>query len=169
MGIIPACFTTLDWLRVESYLLFYPYDMSQMYPFEKDPPGDSLWELGLDFTVSPGKNDFRGADAHARLKGKERFKIFGLLHRGQDRRGHGRCGLFRRQESGRRHLRHGLEPHRQVDGASRASTSPSRSTAPNWKCAARISRGRRSPIPCRSTIPKRRSGQWDRAPCKPNS
>jgi aminomethyltransferase len=29
--------------------------MSQMYPFEKDPPGDTLWELGLDFTVSPGK------------------------------------------------------------------------------------------------------------------
>jgi aminomethyltransferase len=79
MGIIPTCFTTLDWLRVESYLLFYPYDMSQMYPFERDPPGDSLWELGLDFTVSPGKNDFRGADAHARLAGKERFKIFGLL------------------------------------------------------------------------------------------
>ena len=78
-GIIPACFTTLDYLRVESSLLFYPYDMSQMYPFEKDPPGDSLWELGLDFTVSPGKNDFNGADAHARLKGKERFKIFGLL------------------------------------------------------------------------------------------
>jgi aminomethyltransferase len=79
MGVIPACFTTLDWARVESYLLFYPYDMSQIYPFEHDPPGDSLWELGLDFTVSPGKNDFRGADAHARLKGKERFKIFGLL------------------------------------------------------------------------------------------
>jgi aminomethyltransferase len=79
MGIIPTCFTTLDWLRVESYLLFYPYDMSQMYPFDSEPQGDSLWELGLDFTVSPGKNDFRGADAHARLKGKERFKIFGLL------------------------------------------------------------------------------------------
>ena len=78
-GIIPACFSTLDLLRVESYLLFFPYDMSQMYPFEKDPPGDTLWELGLDFTVSPGKTDFRGADAHYRAKGKERFKIFGLL------------------------------------------------------------------------------------------
>jgi len=78
-GIIPTCFTTLDYLRVESCLLFYPYDMSQMYPFEKDAPGDSLWELGLDFTVSPGKNDFHGADAHYRLKGKERFRIFGLL------------------------------------------------------------------------------------------
>jgi aminomethyltransferase len=82
MGIIPACFTTLDYLRVESSLLFYPYDMSQMYPFDTDPPGDSLWELGLDFTVSPGKTDFRGAEAHGRLKGKERFKIFGLLIEG---------------------------------------------------------------------------------------
>jgi aminomethyltransferase len=82
LGIIPACFATLDMLRVESQLLFYPYDMSQMYPFEKDPPGDSLWELGLDFTVSPGKTDFRGAEQHYRLKGKERFKIFGLLVQG---------------------------------------------------------------------------------------
>jgi len=79
MGIIPASFTALDWLRVESYLLFYPYDNSQMYPFEDEPPGDTLWELGLDFTVSPGKNGFRGAEEHYRLKGKERFKIFGVL------------------------------------------------------------------------------------------
>jgi aminomethyltransferase len=79
LGIVPACFTTLDYLRVESCLLFYPYDMSQMYPFPDDPPGDSLWELGLDFTVSPGKTDFAGADAHYRLKGHERFRIFGLL------------------------------------------------------------------------------------------
>jgi aminomethyltransferase len=79
MGIIPACFATLDLLRVESSLLFYPYDMSQMYPFETDPPGDTLWELGLDFTVSPGKTDFRGAEQHYRLKGKERFRIFGVL------------------------------------------------------------------------------------------
>jgi aminomethyltransferase len=66
-------------LRVESYLMFYPYDNSQMYPFETDPPGDSLWELGLDFTVSPGKIGFRGAEQHYRLKGQERFKIFGVL------------------------------------------------------------------------------------------
>jgi aminomethyltransferase len=82
LGIIPTCFTTLDYLRVESSLLFYPYDMSQMYPFADEPAGDSLWELGLDFTVSPGKTDFNGAEAHYRLKGKERFKIFGLLVEG---------------------------------------------------------------------------------------
>lgn len=79
MGIIPCCFSVLDMLRVESYLLFYPYDNSQMYPFADQGPGDSLWELGLEFTVSPGKTGFRGAEEHARLKGKERFKIYGLL------------------------------------------------------------------------------------------
>jgi aminomethyltransferase len=79
MGIIPCAFTVLDYLRVESYLLFYPYDNSQMYPFENEGPGDTLWELGLDFTVSPGKTGFRGAEEHCRLKGKERFKIYGLL------------------------------------------------------------------------------------------
>jgi aminomethyltransferase len=84
LGIVPCCFTVLDMLRVESYLLFYPYDNSQMYPFERDPPGDSLWELGLDFIVSPGKTGFRGAEQHYRLKGRERFKIFGVLVDGHD-------------------------------------------------------------------------------------
>ncbi|PYE40641.1 aminomethyltransferase [Rhizobium sp. PP-F2F-G20b] len=79
MGIIPCRFTTLDMLRVESYLLFYPFDNSQKYPFTDEGPGDTLWELGLDFTVSPGKTGFRGAEEHARLKGRERFRIFGLL------------------------------------------------------------------------------------------
>lgn len=79
MGIVPCAFTVLDWLRVESSLLFYPYDNSEMYPFDNEPAGDTLWELGLDFTVSPGKTGFRGANEHYRLKGKERFKIFGLL------------------------------------------------------------------------------------------
>ncbi|MEI7778370.1 MAG: aminomethyltransferase family protein [Actinomycetes bacterium] len=79
LGIIPAAFTCLDWLRVESSLLFFPYDNSQMYPFENEGPGDTLWELGLDFTVSPGKTGFRGAEEHYRLKGQERFKIFGVL------------------------------------------------------------------------------------------
>jgi len=78
LGIGPASFTALDLLRVESYLLFYPYDMSEFFPFADGSVGDSLWELGLDFTVSPGKTGFRGADAHYRLKGQERFRIFGV-------------------------------------------------------------------------------------------
>ncbi len=109
LGIIPTCFTTLDYLRVESYLLFYPYDMSQMYPFENDPPGDSLWELGLDFTVSPGKNDFRGADAARPPQGQGTLQDLRPAGRRQGAGGYGRCGVFRRQESRRRHLRHGLD------------------------------------------------------------
>ena len=78
-GIVPAQFATLDMVRVESSLLFYPYDNSETYPFDNgDPVGDTLWELGLDFTVSPRKTGFRGADAHYRAKGKERFKINGV-------------------------------------------------------------------------------------------
>ncbi|PZX12689.1 aminomethyltransferase family protein [Celeribacter halophilus] len=84
MGIIPTRFTTLDWLRAESYLLFFPYDNSEMYPFENEGPGDTLWELGLDFTVSKGKTGFRGAEEHYRLKGKERFKIYGVKLEGTE-------------------------------------------------------------------------------------
>ncbi|MEH7829157.1 aminomethyltransferase family protein [Gemmobacter denitrificans] len=89
MGIIPCRFTTLDLLRTESYLLFFPYDNSEMYPFENEGPGDTLWELGLDFTVSPGKVGFRGAEEHYRLKGKERFKIWGLKLEGNNVPGNG--------------------------------------------------------------------------------
>ncbi|MDT1062446.1 aminomethyltransferase family protein [Paracoccus sp. CPCC 101403] len=89
MGIIPCRFTTLDMLRTESYLLFFPYDNSEMYPFADQPGGDTLWELGLDFTVSPGKQGFRGADEHYRLKGKERFKIWGLKLEGDKVPGNG--------------------------------------------------------------------------------
>ncbi|MEX3950999.1 aminomethyltransferase family protein [Paraburkholderia sp. EG287B] len=77
-GIIPCAFAALDWLRVESYLLFYPYDNSETYPFSDEKAGDTLWELGLDFTVSPGKTEFCGAGEHFRLAGKERFKIYGV-------------------------------------------------------------------------------------------
>ncbi len=84
MGVVPAAFTTLDWLRVESSLLFYPFDMSEFFPFEDgQPAGDSLWELGLEFTVSPKKTGFRGADAHWRAKGQERFKIYGVALEGE--------------------------------------------------------------------------------------
>lgn len=84
MGIIPTRFTTLDLLRAESYLLFFPYDNSEMYPFEDEACGDTLWELGLDFTVSQGKTGFRGAEEHYRLQGKERFKIYGVKLEGTE-------------------------------------------------------------------------------------
>ena len=89
MGILPCRFTTLDMLRTESYLLFFPFDNSEMYPFENEGPGDTLWELGLDFTVSPGKVGFRGAEEHYRLKGRERFKIWGLKLDGSNVPGNG--------------------------------------------------------------------------------
>ena len=78
MGVRPVQFSTLDMLRIESYLLFYPGDNSETFPFENDLCGDTIWELGLDFTVSPGKTGFIGAENHYALEGKERFKIYGV-------------------------------------------------------------------------------------------
>lgn len=79
MGIGPVQFSTLDMLRTESYLLFYPGDNSETYPHPNgDLCGDTLWELGLDFTVSPGKTGFIGAENHYALEGRERFKIYGI-------------------------------------------------------------------------------------------
>ena len=78
MGVRPVQFSTLDMLRIESYLLFYPGDNSETFPFENETCGDTLWELGLDFTVSPGKIGFVGAENHYASEGKERFKIYGV-------------------------------------------------------------------------------------------
>jgi aminomethyltransferase len=77
-GVRPVQFSTLDMLRIESYLLFYPGDNSETFPFENDLCGDTIWELGLEFTVSPGKTGFIGAENHYALEGKERFKIYGV-------------------------------------------------------------------------------------------
>ena len=82
LGVTACAFTALDLLRVESALLFFPFDNSEMYPFDDEPAGDTLWELGLDFTVSPGKTGFRGAVEHYRLRGRERVRIYGLLLEG---------------------------------------------------------------------------------------
>jgi aminomethyltransferase len=78
MGVRPTQFSTLDMLRIESYLLFYPGDNSETFPFPDEPAGDTLWELGLEFTVSPGKEGFIGSENHYAAEGKERIKIYGV-------------------------------------------------------------------------------------------
>ena len=78
MGVRPVQFSTLDMLRIESYLLFYPGDNSETFPFDDETCGDTLWELGLEFTVSPDKSGFVGSENHYAAKGKERFKIYGV-------------------------------------------------------------------------------------------
>ncbi len=135
-GIIPCRFTVLDMLRVESYLLFYPYDNSQMYPFEDEPPGDTLWELGLQFTVTKGKTGFRGAEEHERLKGRERFKIFGVLVDGDKATAEGDEVWADDRKVGRHHLRDVLDADQQVDGdrpAGRGSRDPGQPARDPWQ------------------------------------
>lgn len=61
-GVMPCSFTALDKVRIEAGLLFYGYDMT-----EQNTP----WEVGLGFTVSKNKGDYRGKDAVMAAKGHE--------------------------------------------------------------------------------------------------
>ena len=64
-GVMPCSFTALDKVRIEAGLLFYGYDMTE----ENSP-----WEVGLGFTVSKTKDEFRGKAAVMAAKGAERLQ-----------------------------------------------------------------------------------------------
>lgn len=69
-GVIPASWSCLDIVRVESGLLFFPFDMTN----EDTTP----WEVRADWTVDLSKPDFVGKQALAEKKGKERSFIAGI-------------------------------------------------------------------------------------------
>ena len=64
-GVMPCSFTALDKVRIEAGLLFYGYDMTE---------NNTPWEVGLGFTISKDKGDFRGKDATLAAKGNEAVK-----------------------------------------------------------------------------------------------
>lgn len=69
-GVIPVSWTSLDIVRLEGGLLFFPFDM---------PHGDTTpWEVRADWTVALDKPDFIGKKALEAKKGKERSFITGL-------------------------------------------------------------------------------------------
>ncbi len=61
-GVMPCSFTALDKVRIEAGLLFYGYDMT-----EENTP----WEVGLGFTISRSKGDYRGKQAVLAAQGGE--------------------------------------------------------------------------------------------------
>ncbi len=69
LGVLPCSFTALDKVRVEAALLFFGYDMTEDH---------SPWEVGLGFTISRKKGDFRGKNAVFALEGQERFRLAGI-------------------------------------------------------------------------------------------
>lgn len=62
-GVTPCSFTALDKVRIEAGLLFYGYDMTEDH---------TPWEVGLGFTVSRTKGDFRGKEALMAAEGREK-------------------------------------------------------------------------------------------------
>ena len=61
-GVMPCSFTALDKVRIEAGLLFYGYDMTE---------ANTPWDVGLGFTISKSKGDFRGKKAVMASKGNE--------------------------------------------------------------------------------------------------
>ena len=68
-GVIPCSFTTLDKVRIEAGLLFYGYDMT----IDNTP-----WEVGLGFTISRSKEDFRGKAALMASEATQKVMNVGL-------------------------------------------------------------------------------------------
>ncbi|MEZ5525765.1 MAG: aminomethyltransferase family protein [Pseudomonadales bacterium] len=68
-GVMPASFASLDKVRIEFGLLFYPYDMDE---------NTTPWEINLPWCVAKDK-DFRGKAACMAKKGQEKIKLVGLI------------------------------------------------------------------------------------------
>ena len=70
-GIMTTGFNCLDKVRIESALLFYPYDMNE---------NTTIWEVGLDWTVPKNKEvSYRGQEASTKAKGEEKVHLVGLV------------------------------------------------------------------------------------------
>ena len=70
-GVLPGSFNCIDAIRVETALLFYPFDMDE---------SNTPWEVGLGFAVSRKKQgDYRGKQACLDSIGKEKIKVYGIV------------------------------------------------------------------------------------------
>lgn len=71
-GAVPASWTSLDLIRVDSALLFFPFDM---------PEGDTTpWEVNMSWAVDLDKKaDYIGKKAVLGLRGRERVKQAGIV------------------------------------------------------------------------------------------
>ncbi len=68
-GVKACSCDSLDKIRIEAALLFYPYDMSEV---------NTPWEMGLAWSISREKADFMGRDALFAAEGKEKVNLGGV-------------------------------------------------------------------------------------------
>ena len=116
MGIIPCRFTTLDMLRVESYLLFYPYDNSQKYPFDERRPRRHAVGARPRLHRQPRQDRLPRRRGALPPEGQGALQDLRRAARRQGAGRRGRAGLSRRQEGRRRHLRHVFAAGQEIDG-----------------------------------------------------
>ena len=69
-GVKPLSFVGLNILRIESALLFHPFDVSE---------NQTPWEAGLGWSIGKEKKDYIGKAACEAAKGKERMIFSGII------------------------------------------------------------------------------------------
>jgi len=69
-GIMPASFNCLNRNRVESGLVFYPFDVNENH---------TPWELGFGWAISRKKEDFLGREGAFAKEGKEKIRLTGVF------------------------------------------------------------------------------------------
>jgi len=153
LGIIPACFTDSG-LACESKVPCFsiPTTVSQMYPFDNDPPGQSLGARSRLYGES-GQERLQRRRRACALEGQGTLQDFGILVEGKAPAGHGRSRLLpATEEVGVVTFAIGVDLDRQVDGHRTARCAR---RCP-WKqvvgFVGRTSRVRRLRIPCPSTM-----------------
>ena len=69
-GAMPCSTIAADKVRIEAGMLSYGFDINESH---------TPWEMGIGFTVSRDKNEFRGKEALFATKGRERILNAGLV------------------------------------------------------------------------------------------
>lgn len=69
MGIMPCSLSSIFPLRMEAGLLWRRFDLMENTP----------WEVNMGWSIDRNKGDFRGKEALMAAKGKERYKLIGLV------------------------------------------------------------------------------------------
>ena len=116
MGIIPCRFTTLDMLRVESYLLFYPYDNSPEISLRRRRPRRHAVGTRPRLHGQPRQDRLSRRRGALSPEGQGALQDLRRAARRQRARRRRRAGAGRRQAGRRRHLRHVFAARQEIDG-----------------------------------------------------
>ena len=151
MGIIPCRFTTLDMLRVESYLLFYPYDNFAEISLRRRRSRRHAVGTRPRLHRQPRQDRLPGRRGALPPEGQGALQDLRRAARRQGAGRRGRAGPCRRRAGRRRHLRHVFAAGQEIDGHRAAVGRDCACRARRSKSTTRAASSRRRRSRCPST------------------